>query len=65
MFNELSFPFVVSTDDVRGSVVQFDHESTNLNLCASLSLEQLDALISALQAQRKHLAGWEAELLIL
>ena len=65
MHYELSFPFVVSACDVRGSVVQFDHESTNLNLCASLSLEELDAFISALQAQRTHLAGWEAGLLIL
>jgi hypothetical protein len=65
MSYSLNFPIAIVNDDQRGSLVQIDHESTHLNLCASLTLEQLDALIGALQSQRVSLVDWENGFLVL
>lgn len=65
---QLSFPFVAGKDHdnpERGPVALFDHESTHLDLRASLNLEQLDALIAALQVQREQLRDWGEGFLIL
>jgi hypothetical protein len=62
---ELSLPFVPTPCDVRGPCAYLDHESASLTLRAELSVEQLDALIVALQRQRELLGQWCDGLLVL
>ena len=61
----LNLPFVPTPCDVRGPCASLDHDSASLTLRAELSVEQLDALIVALQRQRELLGQWRDGLLVL